>query len=280
MIHATSSRASLRQLLQRSRPHCIYATVRKYTSSPILQKTKEPATRADKLKNASYVKTARRPREGQTPAPEPRSNVATRAWQLAERVYRARSQLWERSWPLISGVALGFIIFGTVTHFIITVRTVAGPSMLPTLPIRGDLILLSYLHPHWLPIRVGDLVSFKNPMNGSRSVKRVLGLPGDLVLRDTPPGVADNFWIEGDAARWEKEIRGEHGPGWMVRVPPGHCWVVGDDLPWSRDSRHFGALPLNLVVGKVLARNPRQSWMWPFSDWTWFNADKDLEDID
>ena len=43
----------------------------------------------------------------------------------------------------------------------------------------------------------------------------------------------------------------------MVQVPEGHCWVAGDNLEASRDSRHFGPLPLALVRGKVLAR------VWP-----------------
>jgi len=40
----------------------------------------------------------------------------------------------------------------------------------------------------------------------------------------------------------------------MIQVPQGHCWVVGDNLPWSRDSRHFGPLPVALIKGKVIAK--------------------------
>ena len=39
-----------------------------------------------------------------------------------------------------------------------------------------------------------------------------------------------------------------------TQVPQGHCWIVGDNLKHSRDSRHFGPLPLALVKGKVVAR--------------------------
>lgn len=37
-------------------------------------------------------------------------------------------------------------------------------------------------------------------------------------------------------------------------MPEGHCWLIGDNLPESRDSRTFGPLPLALVKGKVLAK--------------------------
>ena len=40
----------------------------------------------------------------------------------------------------------------------------------------------------------------------------------------------------------------------LQQVPPGHCWIIGDNLPASRDSRHFGPVPLALVRGKVLAK--------------------------
>jgi inner membrane protease subunit 1 len=37
------------------------------------------------------------------------------------------------------------------------------------------------------------------------------------------------------------------------QVPQGHCWVCGDNLPASRDSRIYGPLPMALIRGKVVA---------------------------
>ncbi|KAI1007969.1 hypothetical protein K3495_g250 [Podosphaera aphanis] len=56
-------------------------------------------------------------------------------------------------------------------------------------------------------------------------------MPGDYVLRDTPG----------------------KGDGKMFQVPEGHCWVIGDNLEYSRDSRHYGPVPLALIHGKVIA---------------------------
>jgi len=59
----------------------------------------------------------------------------------------------------------------------------------------------------------------------------------------------------------------------LIRVPEGHCWVAGDNLDWSRDSRVFGALPLALVKGKVLGV------VWPLGARKWFGSGSQLVDV-
>lgn len=113
-----------------------------------------------------------------------------------------------------------------------------GISMNPTLRSADDWVLISKYYRHGREIGVGDVISFRHPVNtGGYAAKRVLGMPGDFVLLDvvTP----DN---EGTA----------EGNQRMLQVPEGHCWVVGDNLPWSRDSRLYGPVPLALVTGKVI----------------------------
>ncbi|KAK4992260.1 hypothetical protein LTR50_001240 [Elasticomyces elasticus] len=80
------------------------------------------------------------------------------------------------------------------------------------------------------------LMTYKHPYHGDQGlygIKRLVGLPGDFVLRDSPGA---------------KE-------GVMIQVPQGHCWIVGDNLPLSRDSRMFGPIPLGLIAGKVIAKS-------------------------
>lgn len=60
--------------------------------------------------------------------------------------------------------------------------TVSGPSMLPKWEIWGDGAVVSHLYRRGAGIRVGDLVKFKVPINGTDAIKRVVGLPGDYVL--------------------------------------------------------------------------------------------------
>lgn len=59
--------------------------------------------------------------------------------------------------------------------------------MLPTLNSYGDWVLISKYYRRGRGIEVGDLVSYDHPVEEEvQGVKRVLGLEGDFVLRDTP----------------------------------------------------------------------------------------------
>jgi inner membrane protease subunit 1 len=53
------------------------------------------------------------------------------------------------------------------------------------------------------------------------------------------------------------------------KVPKGHCWVLGDNLPYSRDSRMFGALPMALISGKIIAKFNTEA-LSLFSPSSWF----------
>ncbi|KAL7919754.1 peptidase S24/S26A/S26B/S26C [Trichoderma austrokoningii] len=121
----------------------------------------------------------------------------------------------------------------TLSH-LLQVSPAQGPSMLPTFTVDGDWIAADMTARLGRRIKVGDLVLYKIPIFASQNgVKRVIGLPGDYVSLGTP---------------------GERGEEQMIQVPEGHCWIVGDNLPASRDSRQFGPLPLALVQGKIIGK--------------------------
>ncbi|QPH04020.1 hypothetical protein C2857_000619 [Epichloe festucae Fl1] len=119
------------------------------------------------------------------------------------------------------------------TH-LLQVSPAEGPSMLPTFALDGDWIAADMRHRLGRGVAVGDLVLYKIPISANdNGVKRVVGMPGDYVSLGTP---------------------GEKGEDQMIQVPEGHCWIAGDNLPASRDSRQFGPLPLALVQAKVVAK--------------------------
>jgi signal peptidase I len=64
--------------------------------------------------------------------------------------------------------------------------------MLPTLEVLGDNVLISRAYRRGKDIKVGDIVSFDSVVDEGRVIKRVLGMPGDYVLRYTP-GMKDTM---------------------------------------------------------------------------------------
>lgn len=72
----------------------------------------------------------------------------------------------------------------------------------------------------------GDIIVFSSPSNHKeKHVKRIIAMPGDwLSLSDSLD---------------------------TVKIPPGHCWVEGDNPASSVDSRSYGPVPLGLAQGRV-----------------------------
>lgn len=147
-------------------------------------------------------------------------------------------------------------------------------SMIPTLRI-GDHILVSklsygiraplydgFIYQYGEPQR-GDIVVFTRPEDpGTNIIKRVIGLPGDLVeVRDTKVFI-NNQLIYEPYARYELDGIKSFGP---ERVPAGHVLVLGDNRDHSRDSRFWEDTPF-LDIQRIKGRALIVYWSW---DPTW-----------
>ncbi|MDP8961852.1 MAG: signal peptidase I, partial [Actinomycetota bacterium] len=127
-----------------------------------------------------------------------------------------------------------------------------GGSMCPALD-PGDVILV-------LPVRRdrlrrGDVVVVRDPRDPSReTVKRVLGLPREHVtVHPDRFEIAGTPYDEPYARRLPHPSReSQQSVGW--RVPPCHVVILGDDRSRSTDSRVYGPVPEELVIGRVAAR--------------------------
>jgi hypothetical protein len=78
-------------------------------------------------------------------------------------------------------------VFHVFWQYGYSIAPLAGPSMLPTFEVAGDSVIVSRYYRRGRGVKVGDVVSFDSVVEPGESVlKRVLGLQGDYVLRDTP----------------------------------------------------------------------------------------------
>ena len=102
----------------------------------------------------------------------------------------------------------------------------------------------------------GDVVVFHVDPDSDLLIKRVIGLPGDRVEIRSGQVIINGDLL--DEPYITRPTYGDYGP---VDVPPLHIFVLGDNRGFSNDSRAFGALPLDSIIGRA--------WIsyWPPGQW-------------
>ena len=148
--------------------------------------------------------------------------------------------------------------------------------MFPTLPEHNSVSIYSRLHKHGHAVKVGDIVVAYSPYFRHYTIaKRVIGMPGDYVIRDAPQSpTVGGAPIPGKPGQDRTAPREEP---MMVQVPEGHVWLAGDNLPYTRDSRTYGPLPMALITGKVIATG--HGWF-KFSTWSWYSDHDQLVSVE
>lgn len=140
------------------------------------------------------------------------------------------------------------------------VSEVRGSSMSPSI-FDADRIMVDEVSHRLWPVPHGAVVVHRFPGDPSlRYVKRVIGLPGDEVdLRD------GRVWRNGELLEEAYVAALGVDPHARVHtvVQPGHLFVLGDNRPRSSDSRDFGQVPEELLVGTVRAT------LWPLERMGW-----------
>jgi signal peptidase I len=142
------------------------------------------------------------------------------------------------------------LMAGLLTPFRVTV--VRGESMAPALR-SGGLHVLDRLYYRHHPLQRGDIILFN--YEHETCVKRVHALPGDrLFLVRYLDGSSDEVvdTTEADVLR-RLQNKGRLAGRRVseLTVPPGHLFVLGDNQDVSWDSRSFGFLPVEAVVGRL-----------------------------
>jgi signal peptidase I len=153
-------------------------------------------------------------------------------------------------------VAAAFALAMLVQAFIIKPFTIHQVSMEPTIH-DGDRILLNRLSYHFREPEVGDIVVFPSPVDDDTLVKRIVAVAGDKVA------VRDGDLFVNGVAMDEPYLLDQDFTGDFpeARVPEGQVFVMGDNRDNSGDSRLFGPIEIDSIVGCAFAT------YWPIGHW-------------
>ena len=152
----------------------------------------------------------------------------------------------KRKWILVV-IGTVLLIGGVLRWGVLQPYVIRQPSMEPGL-VSGDRIVVNRLaYRGWAPAR-GDVIVFAFPKDLKRTfVKRVIAAEGETVeLRD------NKVFVNGNAIAEPYVKPGDYPPYGPEAVPIGKVFVLGDNRRESEDSREWGLLPKNYLLGKVL----------------------------
>ena len=218
------------------------------------------------------------------PGADPRQlHPMTRLVSLAARAGR-----WALDWT--KSIAAALIVWFVLSSFVVKAFHVTSGSMERTLLVGDFLFVNKLLYGAEIPLthrhlpalrepRAGEIIVVRSPIEDLILVKRLIGLPGDVVamregrlwrngapvaepyvtLHATPP--ADDsatlarlrawqlrYLVEGDTATYRPTLR-TWGP---LRVPADSLMAMGDNRDESFDSRTYGFIPRANVQGAPL----------------------------
>lgn len=157
---------------------------------------------------------------------------------------------------ILETIVLVGSLFIVVYLYIAQPNQVKGASMDPTFA-TGDYIFTSKITYKMRSFHRGDIVVFRSPHNPDiEYIKRIIGIPGDIILIKDNEVYVNERQLKEDYIAAKTNLWGggfsKNGEG--VKVDEGMLFVMGDNRPRSSDSREFGLITEESVIGQVFYR--------------------------
>lgn len=165
------------------------------------------------------------------------------------------------------GVAL--VIALVVRTLLLQAFKIPSGSMENTLLVGDHIFVNKFIYGYHVPYTKGRILAFSTPKRGDIVVfvfpedpskdfiKRVIGTPGDVVeIRNKTVYVngeplAEEYTRYADGRNVDGFLRGRDNMP-PVRVPPGKLFMMGDNRDRSYDSRFWGFVDMDAVIGKAM----------------------------
>jgi len=163
-------------------------------------------------------------------------------------------------WEVLKIVIVAMLIVVPIRYFIFQPFFVRGQSMEPNF-YNGDYLIIDELSYQFRAPQRGEVVVFKYPNDTTqRYIKRIIGLSGEtieinsgkvFVYQDGVPQALDELAYLTQFTQTQGDIK--------IALNKDEYFVLGDNRSLSADSRSWGTLPEEDIIGRVVLR------AWPFS---------------
>lgn len=174
------------------------------------------------------------------------------------------------AFEIVETLVLTLVIYLVIHNFVAQPFEVLQDSMTPTI-LNGDYVLIDKLTPRFDEYGYGDVVVFEPPASSSLAddaipfIKRIIGLPGDTVTLENgrvfvtrsdglPVRIEEPYVARGPDGRPSPTLcpAPSCSDSWVV--PDGSYFVMGDNRGDSVDSRAFGPIPEESIIGRAWLR--------------------------
>lgn len=161
---------------------------------------------------------------------------------------------------ILKMLLIALVIVIPIRAFIAQPFKVSGASMVPTFHDKEYLIVDEISYRFKEPSR-GDVIVFHPPQNeGTYYIKRILGIPGDTVdIQGSQVKIINTQYPDGFILS-EPYISAPTNNMVYTVLGENQYFVMGDNRPFSSDSRAWGILPKKNIVGRAFLR------LYPFNE--------------
>ena len=176
------------------------------------------------------------------------------------------------------GVVIGAVVLAIVVQaFLVKPYKIPTPSMVPTLEV-GERVLVNRLADRFSDPKVGQIIVFEPPVGafadltqepcgaprsaGTACLKPLPGRGEETYIKRVAGGPGDELEVrEGHLIRngkpvdepYAQECGGEICNLKPFKVPAGHYFMMGDNRGDSNDSRYWGPVPRDYLIGRAFA---------------------------
>ncbi|SDW00554.1 signal peptidase I [Marininema mesophilum] len=151
----------------------------------------------------------------------------------------------DEAWEWLQALAIAVVLALIIRELVFSPFSVSGSSMMSTVHDK-DKVVVNKLIYRISDIKVNDVVVFEAPEKKDY-IKRVIGLPGDVVsaqnnvVRVNGKSIDEPYVDQGNRTE-------DFGP---VKVPANHIYAMGDNRSNSKDSRELGPISMDKVIGRA-----------------------------